>query len=176
MIHKIINTSSIDTSFMTCSKARLSSSCFCLCSAIFSANFLGFAILEMYHRACVVRLAAFHFVTGGLAVNQSTQRKIQVLYVSCCGKCKFLARKYCWSLFWLARIDEFFRSRKMILQWLPGYYHTLGRDKLRRLSLLVSWRFDFPLKLSLRWEIFSSSNSVLNFVTTSQISRQIIGD
>lgn len=67
----------MDTSFMTCSKARLSSSCFCLCSAIFSANFLGFAILETYDRACVVRQAAFDLVTGGLSVDQSPRSKTQ---------------------------------------------------------------------------------------------------
>lgn len=45
-IKKMTNTSSMDTSFIICSKARVSSSCFWVCSAIFSANFLGFAILE----------------------------------------------------------------------------------------------------------------------------------
>ena len=46
LIKKIKNTSSMETSFIICSKARVPSSCFWLCKAIFSANFLGFAILE----------------------------------------------------------------------------------------------------------------------------------
>ena len=77
-----INTPIVETSFIISSKARVSSACFWLCSAIFSENFRGFAILELSKRVVSSR-SAFQSVTGGLiSANQKAGKQYAAILPS----------------------------------------------------------------------------------------------
>lgn len=51
---------------------------------------------------CCQTWAAFHLVTGGLSIDQSARSKTELYDVSCCGKCKLLARKISTNAVWNA--------------------------------------------------------------------------
>lgn len=154
LLKKTRNTSNMDTSFITCSKARLSSSCFCLCSAIFSANFLGFAILEMYDRACCQSSGVPFGHRGSVcrpinarensSPRRSLLRKMQIYST------KILLKVVC------ARKNLLIFQTKIIILWLcPRLYETPGIDAWSWLSTFFPWQLVFP-QLSLIWGIFNT--------------------